>query len=85
MQGTYGRYKELKRRIRDQAASDIQRVLRGCLARARVRTLMESSEGGGGEVSTPLWCIVWSALHAHGLSTAGRGHGAGERRRGLMQ
>ena len=81
MQGTYGRYKELKRRIRDQASADIQRVVRGYLARARVRAALEG--GGGGEVSSPgstltAWC-------ANVSGAAGRGHGAGQWGRGLQQ
>ena len=44
MHGTYSRYKELKRLIRDQAGKDIQRVFRGFRARERCKKLLNPSD-----------------------------------------
>jgi hypothetical protein len=48
MQATYVKYRELKKEIRDSAATDLQRVMRGYLARKTLgfrigRTLAQSN------------------------------------------
>ena len=67
MQEVLSRYKELKRNIRDNAATDIQRIMRGALIRKRLHTFANAMHT---DTDTDTDRISHSAIYTHGSSSS---------------
>lgn len=52
MQAVYIKYRDLKREIRDNAATDVQRVVRGYLARKALGFRISKKTSGGNRYSS---------------------------------
>lgn len=81
MQAAYSRYKDLKRLIRDQAGTDIQRLVRGFLCRRSggpvrgdVRNCVHFDDIvlSGLIVVLLLWAAVWRGSHGVGAVVVGQ-------------
>ena len=79
MQAAYSRYKDLKRLIRDQAGTDIQRLVRGFLCRRSggpvrgdVRNCVHFDIVLTGLIVVLLWAAVWRGSHGVGAIVVGK-------------